>query len=131
MPAFKVQELLKFHADIPGSPTLYTATFILAMNKARYASLPADLRQVVDANSGQAAAVQAGQMWDDEAVVVADMVAARGNTVITLAPEEAARWRTATQPVIEAWLKQMQERGHDGDKFLASARALLAKYEQA
>ena len=51
-PPIKVQELVKFHTEIPGSPTLYTATFILAMNKAKYDSLPADLKQVIDANSG-------------------------------------------------------------------------------
>src|ERR687894_1147114 len=34
VPAVKVHELLKFHTDIPGSPTLYTATFIIAMNRA-------------------------------------------------------------------------------------------------
>jgi hypothetical protein len=45
--------------------------------------------------------------------------------------EETARWRKGTEPVIEAWLKQMKERGHDGGRFLATARALLAKYAQA
>ena len=33
VPAIKVQELMKFHTEYRGSPTLYTATFILAMNK--------------------------------------------------------------------------------------------------
>src|SRR5947208_1529933 len=48
VPALKLQELLKFHTEIPGSPTLYTASFYLAMNKAKYESLPADLKQAID-----------------------------------------------------------------------------------
>jgi TRAP-type C4-dicarboxylate transport system permease small subunit len=53
VPAVKVQELVKFHTEIPGSPTLYTATFILAMNRVKYDGLPADLKAVIDKNSGQ------------------------------------------------------------------------------
>ena len=67
MPAIKVQELVKYHTEIPGSPTLYTATFMLAMNKAKYDALPADLQEVIDANSGQAAAAMAGKIWDEQA----------------------------------------------------------------
>ena len=66
VPAVKVQELVKFHTDIPGSPTLYTATFVLAMNKAKYASLPGDLKAILDANSGQSIATLAGEAWDTQ-----------------------------------------------------------------
>jgi TRAP-type C4-dicarboxylate transport system substrate-binding protein len=126
-----VHELLKFHTEIPGSPTLYTTTFVLAMNKPKYDALPADLREVLDRNSGQVAAVMAGRMWDAEGLSVSEMVKARGNTVSTLTQDEAARWRKATEPVIEGWLKSMKERGTDGGKLLDTARALLAKYEKA
>jgi TRAP-type C4-dicarboxylate transport system substrate-binding protein len=131
VPAIKVHEMLKFHTEIPGSPTLYTTTFVLAMNKPKYDSLPADLKKVLDANSGQVAASMAGTMWDNEGATVADMVKQRGNTITTLTPQETARWRKATEPVIEAWRKQMKDRGMDGAKLLETARALLAKYESA
>lgn len=131
VPSIKVHELVKNHTEIPGSPTLYTATFVLAMNKAKYESLPADLRQILDANSGQAAATMAGRMWDEQAVVVSEMVKSRGNTIITLAEEEVARWRKATDPVVENWLKTTKERGLDGQKLLESARAALSKHESA
>jgi TRAP-type C4-dicarboxylate transport system substrate-binding protein len=36
VPAIKVHELVNYHTDSPGSPTLYTATFFLVMNKAKY-----------------------------------------------------------------------------------------------
>ena len=131
VPAVKVQELCKFHTDIPGSPTLYTATFTVAMNKPKYESLPADLKKVIDDNSGQFAATMAGKMWDDQAVVVEELVKKRGNTISAITPEEATRWRKATEPVIESWMKQVKERGIDGAKYLDAARALVAKYEKA
>lgn len=131
VPALKLQELVKFHTEIPGSPTLYTATFILAMNNAKYAALPADLKAVIDKNTGQAAATMAGAVWDEQAKAVSDMVAKRGNTITVLTDAEAALWRKTTEPVIETWLKTMKDKNLDGDKLLASARSLLAKYEKA
>jgi TRAP-type C4-dicarboxylate transport system substrate-binding protein len=130
VPALKVHELVKFHTDIPGSPTLYTATFILAMNKPKYEGLPADLKAVIDKHSGQVAAVMAGQMWDDQAVIVSEMVKKRGNTITTLSEEEKGRWRKATEPVIDNWIKTVKERGIEGGKLLEEARALIAKHDK-
>jgi TRAP-type C4-dicarboxylate transport system substrate-binding protein len=131
VPSIKVHELVKNHTEIPGSPTLYTATFVLAMNKAKYDGMPADLREVIDRNSGLAAAAMAGKVWDEQAVNVSEMVKKRGNTFITLDEAEAKRWQQATQPVVDNWLKSAKERGLDGAKLLEEARAALAKHEKA
>lgn len=131
VPALKLQELVKFHAEIPGSPTLYTSTFILAMNKAKYDSLPADLKAIIDKNSGMGTSAIAGAVWDEQARVVSDMVAKRGNTITVIEEAEAAKWRKATEPVIEAWIKGMKDKNLDGGKLLDNAKALLAKYEKA
>ncbi len=132
VPAVKVQELVKFHTEIPGSPTLYTASFFLAMNKAKYDGMPADLRAVIDANSGQAFAAMAGPMWDNEAVAVSAMVRARaGNTISSITEEEKAKWVAATLPVHAAWIEQVKAKGLDGAKLIADAKALVAKYEAA
>jgi TRAP-type C4-dicarboxylate transport system substrate-binding protein len=127
VPSIKVGEFAKFHAQFGTSPVLYTAAFILAMNRPRYNALPAELKKVIDANSGQAAALAAGRMWDNQAVVVADAVKERGNTIIMIDKAEAERWRKATQPVIDGWLKTSKSFG--GEKLLADAKALLARYE--
>jgi hypothetical protein len=59
------------------------------------------------------------------------MVAKRGNTITVIEEAEAAKWRKATEPVIEAWIKGMKDKNLDGGKLLENARALLAKYEKA
>jgi TRAP-type C4-dicarboxylate transport system substrate-binding protein len=130
VPALKVQELVKFHTEIPGSPTLYTASFILAMNKPKYDGLPADLKAVLDKNSGQVASEAAGRMWDEQAVVVSEMVKKRGNTITTLTEDEARRWQQTTQPVIDAWIASVKDKNIDGAKLLESFRGLVAKYDK-
>jgi TRAP-type C4-dicarboxylate transport system substrate-binding protein len=52
VPAVRVHELVNHHTAIPGSPTLYTASFFLAMNRPRYEGLPAELRTALDRVSG-------------------------------------------------------------------------------
>lgn len=129
VPALRLQELVRHHTEIPGSPTLYTATFVLAMNKARYEGLPADLKKVLDDNSGMTAATMAGAMWDERSGAVAEMVKGRSrNTITVLTEEEAAKWRAATRPVEEAWIRQVKERGLDGQKIVDDVRAAIAKY---
>jgi len=87
----------------------------LVVSKRSFDRLPADLKKVIDDNSGQYAATLAGKMWDDQAVVVEDMVKKRGNTITVLDKAEVARWEKATQPVTEAWLKQAKDKGLNGD----------------
>jgi TRAP-type C4-dicarboxylate transport system substrate-binding protein len=129
VPAVKVHELTRFHTEIPGSPTLYTASFFLAMNQASHDKMPAELRAILDRNSGMAFAEQAGRMWDAEAVNVSDMVRKRGNTISTISEAEKQKWIAATQPVHAAWIEQMKARNIDGAAMIAAARALVAKHE--
>jgi len=129
VPAVKVHELVKNHTEIPGSPTLYVATFVFAMNRARYDQLPADLKRVIDAHAGMAGATMSGNAWDAAGVPVRKMVQERGNNIVTLSAEETQRWKAATRPVVDTWLAEMKGKGIDGDKLLADATALIAKHE--
>ncbi|MBO1076284.1 TRAP transporter substrate-binding protein [Roseomonas marmotae] len=131
VPSIKLQELVRYHTAIPGSPTFYSATNILAMNRARYESLPAELRQVIDRNSGIEAAAAAALPYDEQARSVEEMARKRGNQIGTISEAEKKRWMEATQPVTDSWIKGMDARGIDGAALLASARALIAKHAAA
>lgn len=130
VPAVKVHELVKFHTEIPGSPTLYAASFFLAMNKAKYDGLPADLRAIIDKNSGAAFAAMAGAMWDTEGARIREMVQKRGNTISAISEAEKAKWIKACEPVQVAWIEQVKGKGLDGAKLIEAARALIAKYDK-
>lgn len=132
VPSIKVDELTRYHTSVPGTPTLYTATFFLAMNKDRYAGLPEDLKAVLDKNSGMTFAKLAGKMWDDVGSEVAAKVKASGkNTVSEISEEEKARWVEATQPVRDKWVEDMKGKGLDGAALLEQAKALISKYSAA
>jgi TRAP-type C4-dicarboxylate transport system substrate-binding protein len=131
VPALKLHELVKFHLGFPGSPTLYTAVFLFAMNKTSYENLPADLKTVIDNNSGAELATTAGTVWDEAGLIGKKAAEDRGNVIHTLPEDEVARWQERTQPVVDAWIAQGGERGVDGGKLLEQARALIAKHSQA
>jgi TRAP-type transport system periplasmic protein len=131
VPAVKVHELVNFHTDIPGTPTLYTSTFVLAMNKARYDAMSDELRQIMDAQSGMEAARMAGAAWDAASADARAQVEQRGNVITTLTEEETQRWRERTAPVVERWVEEMKGRGIEPERLLDKARALIGRYDQA
>jgi TRAP-type C4-dicarboxylate transport system substrate-binding protein len=129
VPSIRLQELVRNHTEIPGTPTLYAASFILAMNSAKYAALPAELKRVLDANSGMVAAEMAGKVWDEQGPVVRAMVERRReNKIVQISAAEKERWMIACRPVLDAWIAASRERGFDGAALLADARGLIAKH---
>jgi TRAP-type C4-dicarboxylate transport system substrate-binding protein len=51
-PALKIAELVDTHTEFGGDTALYTAAFVLAMNQAKYDSMPDDLKKILDDNTG-------------------------------------------------------------------------------
>ena len=120
----RIHEIVKHHTNTG----LYTAVFLFAMNKDRYESLPPDLRAVIDANAGVPLARLAGQVWDAAEAKGIAAARARGNDIYTLPPAEVARWKTATRPVIDAWIAHTDAAGLDGRALYDEAKALVAKF---
>ena len=131
VPAIKLHELVKFHTEIPGSPTLYTASFFLAMNKAKYDGLPADLKAAIDKNSGMKFAELAGNMWDDAGAAVLERgQEARQHHHHDLRGREG-KVDQGDRARHRAWIKQVKDKGLDGGKLIEQAKALVAKYDKA
>lgn len=128
VPAVKVHEVARFHTETdPNMPALYTAVFLFAMNPKTYADLPADLKSIVDRNSGLELSTQLGRLWDEQKAPARKLATDRGNTVIVVPAAELARWQQAAQPVLTDWVADMKRRRIDGEALLADARALLAR----
>lgn len=126
--ALRIPELVGNHTEFSGDEALYTATFVLAMNKAKYDALPDDLKAALDGESGENLAAFASQiMWDMDAPARANADAA-GNNIVTLDEAEIARWKTASEPVVEGWIADMDAKGIDGAALIDQARALIEKH---
>ena len=125
--ALKVAELVSNHTEFEG-PALYNITFVLAMNKARYDSLPDDLKAVIDANSGHDFSVFAGTTQAASDGPARQLAVDRGNNIITISAEDTAGWVELAQPVYDKWVADMDSRGIDGQALIDEARALMDAY---
>lgn len=129
-PAIRLAELTKHHLDVPdGSPRISNTIFLFGMNEAKYNSLPADLKKVIDNNSGLATSAWAGEVGFD-AVVATYKKAAKdaGGSLVNLSPAEYQRWVKATDAVDDEWIKEAAAKGADGKKLLEEAHALVGQY---
>jgi TRAP-type C4-dicarboxylate transport system substrate-binding protein len=130
IPSIRAHEFTRFESETdPGSRALYTAVFILAMNEAKYDSLPPDLRNVIDANSGAALSKAAGHAWDASAPPARKIAADHGNTFYTIPAAELDNWKKATASLPDDWMKDAAAKGHDGRMLLQAAKDLIRKYE--
>jgi TRAP-type C4-dicarboxylate transport system substrate-binding protein len=128
--ALRLEEALRFHTSFGSEPGIFSAVFLLAMNKAKYESLPADLRQVIDANSGRSLSRRAGAVWDQAEALGEEAAKDHGNEFYVMPKSELLIWRAAAMSVTDQWVSDMDAKGLDGEKMLAEAQALIAKYEK-
>ena len=131
MPSLKLQEMVKFHSETdPSRPALYSAVFVFAMNQAKYDALPADLKKVIDANSGAAYSQQIGKIWDNSKAAGRKAAQDRANTFYTIPSSELDNWVTASAPLYADWIGDMDKKGLNGKQMLQEAKDLLVKYKK-
>ena len=132
VPSVKVNELTKFHAEFdPKGGSLYTTTFVMAMNKAKYNSLPPDLKKIIDNNSGMATSAWLGKTQQGNDPNGRKSASDRGNTIFTVGAEEAQEFRRKSRAIEIEWMEDMNKRGYDGKKLMETARALIDKHTKA
>ena len=131
-PGLKVNELTKFASETPkGSPALYTTFFVVPMNRARYDSLPADLKAVIDKNSGRELSAFLGSTQEGNDVPGRKAFAETpGYTITQIPAAEVDRWKKATDNLDDEWVADMTKRGFAGKAMLDDARALVQKYSK-
>lgn len=125
--ALKVPELVENHTSF-GDSSLYTTTFIFAMNKEKYMSLPDDLKAVIDANSGADVSAWAGKTMQDYDQPGLKQAMERGNNIITLSDDQVAEWKAAASNEEADWVADMNSKGFDGQALLDQAKALIDKH---
>lgn len=131
LPLLKLGEVTKYHTDVaPGQANMNYPILLVAMNQAKYDSLPADLKKAIDAVSGREMSVWAAQVWADS--MATGMKAGRdaGAVVAPLTDAEHARWVKATASVYDEWIAEVNAKGGDGKKVLEAARALIKQYDK-
>jgi TRAP-type C4-dicarboxylate transport system substrate-binding protein len=130
VPAVKVHELTKFHSEFDNTgPALYTTTFVMAMNKPKYDGLPADLKKVIDANSGAVASAWLGKTQQGNDIPSRKVAVDRGNTIYQFTAAQREEFVKLSAPVDDEWVADMDKRGFKGAQLLSTAKSLIAKYK--
>lgn len=127
--SLKVPELVSNHTEFDGV-SLYTLTFVLAMNKPRFESLPADLQKIIDDNSGMEFSVFAGATQEAADGPARQLAVDRGNNIVTVSGADIDAWKAAAEPIYAGWVADMESKGIDGQALIDEARALIEKHSK-
>ena len=133
VPALKLHELVNYHTEMaPDQPKLMYTAGIIAMNPAVYDKLPADLKKVIDDNSGLEFSRQAGRLFDTQIVETGHALAKKGgNEIYVLPVEEQKKWMKVASRLDKDWIEEVEDKGYeDGAALLQNARDLIQKYSQ-
>ena len=129
VPSVKVHELTKYHSEFDNTGgALYTTTFVMAMNTAKYNSLAPDLKKVIDANSGMAASAWLGKTQQGNDPAGRKTAVDRGNTIYQFTAAQREEFMKLSSNVDDEWVADMDKRGFKGAQLLSSAKALIAKH---
>ncbi|MDO9570598.1 MAG: TRAP transporter substrate-binding protein [Hydrogenophaga sp.] len=125
----KAHELAHFHSEFdPSVNALYTAGFVLAMNKNKYNNLSPELKKIIDKNSGieLSGRMGAGTLLGDP--VGRKAAQERGNTIHIIKGADAQEFRRKSAAVEVEWMQEMNKRGIDGKALVSTARQLIDKH---
>ncbi len=125
---FKIDKVIKYATLFPGG--LYNTSFVFMMNQAKYDSLPADVKKIVDEMSGEFAARLMGRGWDK--VDRRGMAFMQANGVQFTKADAAFVKAVAekTAPLEAKWIADAEKKGlKDAKKVLGEFRAEIKKLQ--
>jgi TRAP-type C4-dicarboxylate transport system substrate-binding protein len=118
---FRLDEVSDQHTEFG----FYSLAFVQTMNKARYESLPADLKQVIDDNSGMKWALAAGRGFDKGDAAGIETALASG-TLNRIEGAELAEWQAAADRTTAGYLKELDDQGLPGTGTYAKVKGYVA-----
>jgi TRAP-type C4-dicarboxylate transport system substrate-binding protein len=104
----------------------YTTSFFVVMNKDKWKAFPPDIQKTIEAINAEWVEKHA-DAWDESDLEGLRYFLGQGGQVIGLDGKEAARWKTAVVPVIEAYAKELDGKGLDGKAVVAFIDTTLAE----
>lgn len=126
----KLAELTKASVELDAGARFGTATFLYAMNKDSYNSLPDDLKKIIDDHSGVDFAKAMGAAWNDIEPLGMKIAKDNGNMVTSISADNTAAFDAAFSAVSDRWVAEVTEKGIDGAGLLSAAQAAVAANSQ-
>jgi TRAP-type C4-dicarboxylate transport system substrate-binding protein len=124
----KLERLVNHVTEFMGDEALYTSVYLIVMNKARYLSLPQELRHIIDDRSGQRLSALLGwqiDLWERDAQ---DRVRSGGAQVVNVEGDELKIWKAASAGQIATWIAKREAAGDNGKMLLEAVRRIAEAY---
>jgi TRAP-type C4-dicarboxylate transport system substrate-binding protein len=123
---WKWGEVVKYSTEAPGMA--YSSAFFVAMNKAKWNSLPPDVQKVIE-QVNMEWTEKHGKGWDEIDKAGKDYALKLGNKIITLSVDENRRWERAVKPLYDEYVKSMKDKGLPGAEALKFSLEQLYKIQ--
>ncbi len=126
----KLQDMTDYQIEGPNRTRFGSTTFQVSMNKARWDSLPADIKKAFDTVNSEAWVREVGEIWTRTEDIGIGIAKKAGNKHIVLTESEMAAFREKLEPVVQRWIDEVKAKGIDGAALVKTARELIAKYSK-
>jgi TRAP-type C4-dicarboxylate transport system substrate-binding protein len=121
---FKLDGLVNHMTQID----FYRTVFFITMNTKKYNSLPDDIKEVIDRNSGLVLSKKLGKSFGDTDVGSDKVMADKGAPRVFLSKEEEEELKDKLAVKINnKWVEEMNEKGLPGQLVLDTAVSLIAE----
>ncbi len=124
---WKWGEVVKYTVEDWGAS--YSSGMFVVMNKDKWNSLPPDVQKIIEQVNEEYIEKQ-GKTWDEIEKVGRDFTISRGNKIISFLQEEDWRWQKAVKPLLDEYVKNMENKGLPGDVVLSFYLETIYKYQK-
>jgi TRAP-type C4-dicarboxylate transport system substrate-binding protein len=124
---WKWGEVVKYTIENFGSS--YSTGMFVVMNKDKWNALPSDVQRIIEKVNEEWVEKQ-GDTWDEIDKEGRDFTLGLGNTITSLSKEEDARWAKAVRPILDEYVKNMNDKGLPGDEVLKFYLDTIAKLQK-
>lgn len=91
---------------------------MIVMNKDKWDSLPADVKELIDSTTGLKMSSECGLAFDKLEPIFRGFAMKKGIEEITLPPAELAKLKESTLPLRGEWVKEMEAKGYPAQRIL-------------
>ena len=117
MGVFKLNEVCKYATVTE----IYTMPMMIVMNKKKWDSLPADVKELIESTTGLKMSMEAGAAFDRMEKPFREKSLKMGMEEINLAPAELVKLKETTMPLRAQWVKEYTAKGYPAQQILDTA----------
>jgi len=115
--AYDLASVVKYNIE----PPVASATFAMVMNPAKYDSLPADLRAIIDKETGVAGGMSFAAAYQAQEKFARELeTSKKGLQVITLPAADVAKMKELSKPIIDKAIDDLEKQGKPAKEFFAA-----------